>query len=80
VVPNPYTVIHPLTMMIKSLHTTITNIAMPRFSSTHDLTCRTEHVWIKLLNKPKKAHFIRLFEIARVLKPCEQEEDVYCYE
>jgi hypothetical protein len=47
VIASANTVIDPWTMMIKTLHASVANAAMPGSSSSDDLTVWAEQDWIK---------------------------------
>ena len=75
-VPKTYTVIDPLAVVVESLDTFIADVAMSRFSRANNLTCRAQHVRIKLFYQLQEPYFGRFNEVTWVLPARQNEEGV----
>ena len=74
VVPSSHTVIDPRTMMVESIDTLVTNIAMSTARHSNDFTERTKRLRLKLLHKSQKLDVFGLFCVSRISKVRNQEK------
>lgn len=78
--PFANAVINPLTVVVKSMNTFITNVAMPWVLSTYCFTWRAKHIRIKLFNYSFKWDLNWFLHIARLRATCHDKEKIRNYE
>ena len=69
-------VVHPLAMMIKSIHALVADVTMARISSAYDFTCWAKHVRIKFLYQLEEWNRLASSHVSRLHFDRQDEKDL----